>query len=52
MDSNDQNAANHHDDVRAYGKKFMSNKEEQYNRVRYDWEFSRFRSLSTGITDD
>ena len=51
MDSNDQNAALHHDDVRAYGKKFMSNKEEQYNRVRYDWEFSRFRSLSTG-TDD
>lgn len=51
MDSNDQNAALRYDNVRACGKKFMSNKEEQYSRVRYDLEFSRFRKLSTG-TDD
>ena len=48
MSSDDKNAATiaAQEDYLSSGKKFMSNKGEQYYRMRFDWEFSKFVNSS------
>jgi hypothetical protein len=46
MSSDDKNAPLAAQEDLSSGKKFMSNKGEQYYRVRFDWEFLKLVSSS------